>query len=124
MQCSPFTSGSAFQPLVDLFHTGLGFSAAESPQEASLQLVNGLDAIARELKGKACILLDVDRQRIIPFGTPDEIDAHLRACIETLGSPTGGLGLICGLYPGTPVENIDALCTAIERYEGYWVDKQ
>ena len=45
MQCSPFTSGSAFQPLVDLFHAGLGFSAAESPQEASRQLVTGLDAM-------------------------------------------------------------------------------
>jgi hypothetical protein len=35
MQCSPFTSGSAFQPLVDLFRTGLASGAAKSEKEAS-----------------------------------------------------------------------------------------
>jgi hypothetical protein len=45
MQCSPFTSGSAFQPLVDLFHTGLAIGAAKSPEEAGRLLVTGLEAM-------------------------------------------------------------------------------
>src|SRR5262245_54634526 len=45
MQCSPFTSGSAFQPLVDLFHTGLASGAAKSPEEASRMLIAGLETM-------------------------------------------------------------------------------
>jgi class 3 adenylate cyclase len=45
MQCSPFTSGSAFQPLVDLFQTGLAGGAAKSPEEAGQLLVRGLESM-------------------------------------------------------------------------------
>jgi hypothetical protein len=42
MQCSPFTSGSAFQPLVGLFLTGLAGGAAKSREEGSRLLITGL----------------------------------------------------------------------------------
>jgi class 3 adenylate cyclase/tetratricopeptide (TPR) repeat protein len=45
MQCSPYTSGSAFQPLVDLFQTGLAGGAAKSREEASQLLVHGLESM-------------------------------------------------------------------------------
>jgi uroporphyrinogen decarboxylase len=55
------------------------------------------------------------------FGTPEEIDAHIKSCIGTLGSPEGGLSLVWGVYPGTPIENIEAGVRAMERYRGMWV---
>ena len=78
-------------------------------------LVNGLDAIRRELKGRVCIDLDIDRQKIVPWGTPEQIERHIHACVQTLGSKDGGLMLICGIYPGTPLANIEGLARAMKE---------
>jgi uroporphyrinogen decarboxylase len=78
-------------------------------------LCNGLETIRRKLKGKVCIDLDIDRQTIVPWGTPEQIERHIRTCVETLGSPEGGLMLICGVYPGTPLANIEAVIGAMSR---------
>ena len=85
-------------------------------------LCNGIDALARELKGRVCINLDIDRQSIVPFGTAGDIHDLIEHEVRTLGSPQGGLMMICGIYPPTPAENIDALLTALERYRTYWWD--
>ena len=95
--------------LSDLVQIGV---TIPNPQD----LVNGLETIRRLLKGNVCIDLDIDRQRIIPWGTPKQIDEHVRTCIETLGSQQGGLMLVCGVYAPTPLENIEALLAAMSRY--------
>ena len=79
-------------------------------------LVNGIDWIAENLKGRVCIDLDIDRQSITRFGTPEQIDAHIHDAVTTLGSREGGLMLTHGLYPGVPLVNIEALMDAMERY--------
>ena len=79
-------------------------------------LVNGIDWIRDNVKGRACIELDIDRQSITRFGTPKEIDALIREEVTKLGSPQGGLCFIYGLYPGTPKENVEAVFDAMERY--------
>ena len=84
----------------------------ENPQD----LCNGLENIRRHLKGRVCIDLDIDRQKVVPFGTPAEIDRHIRTCVETLGSREGGLMMVWGIYPGTPLENIEATAAAMSRY--------
>ena len=83
-------------------------------------LVNGVDWIGSRFRGKTCIDLDIDRQKITPFGTPAEIDAHIRKCVETVGCKEGGLMLIYGLYPGVPLENVAALMDAMTRYAYYY----
>ncbi len=79
-------------------------------------LVNGIDWIRDRLKGRVCIELDIDRQSTTVFGTPAQIDAMIRHEVETLACPDGGLCLIFGLYPGTPMENAAAVMDAMERY--------
>ncbi len=86
-------------------------------------LVNGIDNLAREVKGRVCICLDVDRQSVVPFGTPRDIRALIEEEVRTLGSPEGGLELTCGIYPPTPPENIDALISAMEEFRTYWFDR-
>jgi len=54
------------------------------------------------------------------FGTPVEIDALIRKEVEKLGSAQGGLMMVFGLYPGTPLENVKALMDAMERYATYY----
>ncbi len=90
-------------------------------QALNLQdLVNGIDWMEAHLKGRVCIDLDIDRQRITRFGTPKQIDAHIRTAVERLGSPGGGLMLKHGLHPGTPLANVRALMDAMERYAGHF----
>ena len=83
-------------------------------------LVNGIDWIADKLKGRVCIDLDVDRQKVTPYGTPAQIDALIREAVEKLGSPRGGLMMIYGLYPGVPLANVKALMDAMEKYATYY----
>lgn len=83
-------------------------------------LVNGLDWIQTNLKGKVCIDLDIDRQKITPYGTPEDIDRLVRKEVEMIGSREGGMMMIYGLYPGVPLENAKALFDAMEKYAFYY----
>jgi len=85
-------------------------------------LCNGIDNLRRELKGRICIRLDVDRQTVVPYGTRQEIRELVEEEVRVLGSPQGGLELIAGIYPPTPPENVDALACAFEEFQTYWVD--
>jgi len=85
-------------------------------------LCNGLDNLERQLKGRVCIRLDIDRQTIVPFGTPKEIRELIEEEVRRLGSPAGGLELQCGIYPPTPPENVDAVLSAMEEFRTYWWD--
>ncbi|MBW8041496.1 MAG: hypothetical protein FVQ85_16070 [Planctomycetes bacterium] len=83
-------------------------------------LVNGIDWIAAKLKGKVCIDIDIDRQQITRFGSPEQIDKLIREEVEKLGSREGGLMMIYGLYPGVPLDNVKAVMDAMERYASYY----
>ena len=83
-------------------------------------VVNGLDWLEREVKGKVCLDLDVDRQGLTYSGSPAQIDDLIRQEVSRLGDKTGGLMLVYGLYPGVPLENARALMDAMERYSGYY----
>ena len=107
------TDGYVVDIIPDLIEVGI---TDLNPQD----IVNGLDNLARLAKGKIHISLDIDRQSVTAFGTPDQIDAHIENCIHTLGSPHGGLSLGWGVYPGTPIDNIEATVRAMQKYHGMW----
>jgi len=81
-------------------------------------LVNGIDRIKRHLKGKVCLDVDIDRQKILPFGKPEDVKKHVHRIVSELNSPEGGLMITADLYPPTPLENIEALCQALEEVGG------
>jgi len=83
-------------------------------------LVNGIDWIAEKFSSNTCVDLDIDRQNVTRFGTPDDIDALIREEVEKIGCKEGGLMMVAGIYPGIPLENIKALADAMERYAGYY----
>jgi len=83
-------------------------------------LVNGLDNLERLARGKVSIHLDIDRQNLMVFGTPEQIEEHVRNCITTLGSARGGLSSIWYVFPPTPIENIEAAARALDRHATYW----
>ncbi len=83
-------------------------------------LVNGIEWIAANLKGRLCIDLDIDRQQITRFGSPQQIEELIHREVQMLGSTEGGLMMIYGLYPGVPLENVKAVADAMERYATFY----
>lgn len=59
----------------------------------------------------------METQRIMPFGSPEDVRRETRRCLEILGA--GGQGYICcschNLQPGTPVENILAMIETVHQ---------
>lgn len=83
-------------------------------------LVNGIDNIRDQVKGRMAIDLDIDRQSVTVTGSPNDIDDHIRECVMTLGAQEGGLSMCWQPWPPTPVENLRAGFDALEKYCRYW----
>lgn len=75
---------------------------------------NTLDGLVSMCKGKVCINLDLDRQ-LFPFCTPEDIYDHVQEATMKLGSKEGGLMLHAECEPDVPLENIEAICQALEE---------
>ena len=82
---------------------------------------NTLGGIEKAFKGRICIDLDLDRQ-LFPFCGPKEIEEHIAEAVMRLGSKEGGLMLIAEMEPDVPIENIEAVCAAMEKYMDYMFD--
>ncbi|NOZ21885.1 MAG: hypothetical protein GXP25_12455 [Planctomycetes bacterium] len=114
--------------LVSLHSDGYIMDIAEDLIECGVDIINpqdlcnGIDNIEKVFKGRVCIRLDIDRQKIVPFGTPKDIHDLIEEEVRRLGSPEGGLELGCGIYPPTPPENIDAVLSAMEEFRTHWFD--
>ena len=76
----------------------------------------GLDMLKKTCAGSVCFRTDLDRQRIVPFGTPGEVKRHVRDVFDHLGTPKGGI-IACGeIGPDMPLENIRAMYEAFMEY--------
>jgi hypothetical protein len=107
------TDGHIMDLMDDLIESGVDIINLQD-------LVNGIDRIEKELKGRIAIDLDIDRQNITRFGTPQEVDDLVREEVMKLGSKEGGLSMIWGWYPGIPLENARAVADAMEKYATYY----
>ena len=78
--------------------------------------VIGLDALKKEFAGKVCFRTDLDRQRIMPFGSPEEVVSHILELFDHLGTPDGGI-IACGeIGPDIPLPNIKAMYDTFMNY--------
>jgi len=53
----------------------------------------------------------IDNQQVLPRGTPDDVRAETRRCLQTLGAGREGY-IVCSCHniqPGTPIENVLAM---------------
>ena len=107
------SDGYFMEVMGDLIDSGVTIL---NPQDG----IHGIDNLKREIKGKVCIDLDIDRQQLLPRGNPDAIMEHIRNAVEELGSQEGGLMLLAGVGQDVPLQNVEALCRAMERYRSYW----
>jgi len=75
-------------------------------------------ALKRDFGNRIAFHGGVENQRILPFGTPEEVRAEVRHCIDELASDGTGY-ILCpchNLQAGTPVANILAMYDEARRY--------
>jgi hypothetical protein len=106
------TDGHILEIIPDLVDCGV---SVLNPQVGA----NGLENLARVCKGRVCVDLDLNRQ-MFPFWKPRDIGTHVRDVVEILGSPEGGLWLKAEIGDDVPLENVEAICTALETYRTYY----
>ncbi|MEW5817918.1 MAG: uroporphyrinogen decarboxylase family protein [Spirochaetota bacterium] len=71
--------------------------------------IMGNDVLGKRFKGKFCFRTDLDRQKVMVFGTPQDVKKHIRAVFSALGSEKGGV-IACGeIGRDTPLDNIKAM---------------
>ena len=70
----------------------------------------------KAFKGRLCVTVDLDQQGFT-FMTPQEIREQVRAVVDAMGAPEGGLMLKAVFAdPNTPLRNIAATAEAMEEF--------
>jgi hypothetical protein len=105
------SDGNMLQIVDDLIDCGV---SVHDPQIGACTL----EGIARVYKGKLCIKLDLDEQKF-PFCKPEDIREQVREVVEALWMPEGGLMIYGEPSPDVPLENIEAICSALEEFRFY-----
>lgn len=73
-----------------------------------------IEELGRRYGGRVTFWGEMDRQRVLPFGTPAEVRAAVRRVRRALGGRGGGLIAQCEWGKDNPRENIEALFSAWE----------
>jgi len=106
------TDGYANEIIGDLIEIGVDVINIQAA-------VVGYDWISRNARGRVAFRTDIDRQRILPFGSPAEVKEEVQRTFEACGTPHGGL-IACGeVGPDVPIENIRAMYEAFREYGQY-----
>ncbi len=84
--------------------------------------IMGNERVAERIAGRVCLRSDLDRQHIIPHGTPEEIQNHVKEIIALFTNYNGGLILHGEIGPDVPFDNIKAMYQAFEQYGQYPLD--
>jgi hypothetical protein len=78
--------------------------------------VTGHDWAARNIRGRVAVRTDIDRQRVLPFGSPAEVREEVQRTFESCGTSAGGL-IACGeIGPDVPLANIRAMYEAFRDF--------
>lgn len=71
-----------------------------------------IEGLGRKYRGKITFWGEIDRQKILPFGTPDEVRAAVRRVRAALDDGRGGVIAECEWGVKDPMENIRAVFEA------------
>jgi len=71
--------------------------------------VMDVSELSRKFAGKVCIRADLDRQHVLPHGTPDEVAEHVRLMYAAFGSEEGGYVCYGQIGPDVPLANAEAM---------------
>ena len=78
--------------------------------------VVGHEWTARNVRGRIAVRTDIDRQSILPFGSPDQVRDEVGRTFEACGTAAGGI-IACGeVGPDVPLANIRAMYEAFRDF--------
>jgi len=83
------------------------------------QSLMGVQRIAKEFGGTVCFRTDLDRQGILPFGTPQQVREHVREVLEALMPFNGGVIAHGEIGADVPLANAEAMCEAFVEFGMY-----
>jgi uroporphyrinogen decarboxylase len=104
------TDGHTLPILADLAEIGV---KVVNPQ-FSCHDVGELAAAMRA--NRLAVMTDLDRQRLIPFGTPAELHDHVREVLDVFAGRDGGLVGHAAIRGPVPLENIRAIFEAWREF--------
>jgi len=105
--------GRTIEILPDLIETGVDIMTTQFSAHT-------LEELSEVCQGKVCVLTDLDRQHLLPFGTPQEIKDYVKRVIESLGTSQGGIIAYAEIAdPDVPIENAQAVLEAFHEYGQY-----
>jgi len=76
----------------------------------------GIQTIGERFGGKLCIAADVDRQHVLPFGTPRQVRDLVKDIIQGFKGLNGGLILYGEIGPDVSVENAESMLETLWKY--------
>ena len=74
-----------------------------------------IEALAEKYKGKVTFWGELDRQHILPFGTPEDVRRAVHRVRRALGDPRGGVIAQCEWGKDNPQANVEAVFAAWEE---------
>ena len=86
-----------------------------NPQFSCFQL----EELAELTHGKVCVQSDVDRQYLMPRGTPQEIWDYVWDVFRLFGNENGGLIAHVEIGPDVPLQNVEAVLRAFTTLRDY-----
>ena len=75
-----------------------------------------IESVGRRFGGRVCFRADMDRQYVLPFGTPAEVTAYVNRLHAALGSSRGGYIGYGQINTDVPLENAEAMLVAFARF--------
>ena len=102
------SDGMTLEIIPDLIEVGVTIF---NPQFSCMET-----AQLRPFKGQVCFTADIDRQGLLDSGTPEAIEANVRAWVRTLAGPEGGIIGRAEVGPGVPLENAEAAYRAFYEF--------
>lgn len=79
----------------------------------------GAEKIGKRFGGRICILADIDRQGILPFGTEETVKAHVKEIIQAFSGFDGGLISWGEIGPDVPLTNARSMLETFSRHGRY-----
>ena len=111
------SDGDIFDLIEDFIEIGVDIL---NPVQTSAGKMSDLAALNTRYHGHIVFCGAIDTQKVLPFGTPEEVRQEVRRVINLLG-PQGGymLASVHTIMNEVPAENILAMVDAVEEYGVY-----
>ena len=120
-----FHSCGCVWPIIpDLIEIGVDVLNLEQMQLFKDQSLSGYEHIVQQFAGQVCFTVNVDSQRTLTSGTPEEIEREVRHIFQTFGKLGGGFIVFADagkdhyIHPAENLRLIEELCVSMTLHPG------